>query len=63
MEVEQEVLEELVEAAEALLDQVELKVVETQEGIVLQRVVMEVQLQEHLLKLLILDQEVVVKAM
>tara|TARA_R100001129_G_C5216955_1_gene218421 strand:- start:339 stop:530 length:192 start_codon:yes stop_codon:yes gene_type:complete len=63
MEVEQEVLEDLVEAAEALLDQVELKVVETQEGIVLQRVVMEVQLQEHLLKLLILDQEVVVKAM
>ena len=63
MEVEQEVLEDLVEAAEALLDQVEIKVVETQEGIVLQRVVMEVQLQEHLLKLLILDQEVVVKAM
>tara|TARA_R100000322_G_C5394032_1_gene179467 strand:- start:494 stop:685 length:192 start_codon:yes stop_codon:yes gene_type:complete len=63
MEVEQEVLEDLVEAAEAPLDQVELKVVETQEGIVLQRVVMEVQLQEHLLKLLILDQEVVVKAM
>tara|TARA_R100000426_G_scaffold28955_1_gene24159 strand:+ start:377 stop:568 length:192 start_codon:yes stop_codon:yes gene_type:complete len=63
MEVEQEALEDLVEAAEALLDQVELKVVETQEGIVLQRVVMEVQLQEHLLKLLILDQEVVVKAM
>ena len=63
MEVEQEVLEDLVEAAEALLDEVELKVVETQEGIVLQRVVMEVQLQEHLLKLLILDQEVVVKAM
>ena len=63
MEVEQEGLEDLVEAAEALLDQVELKVVETQEGIVLQRVVMEVQLQEHLLKLLILDQEVVVKAM
>ena len=63
MEVEQEVLEDLVEAAEALLDQVELKVVETQEGIVLHRVVMEVQLQEHLLKLLILDQEVVVKAM
>ena len=63
MEVEDEVLEDLVEAAEALLDQVELKVVETQEGIVLQRVVMEVQLQEHLLKLLILDQEVVVKAM
>ena len=61
--MEQEVLEDLVEAAEALLDQVELKVVETQEGIVLQRVVMEVQLQEHLLKLLILDQEVVVKAM
>ena len=63
MEVEQEVLEDLVEAAEALKEQVELKVVETQEGIVLQRVVMEVQLQEHLLKLLILDQEVVVKAM
>ena len=63
MEVEQEALEDLVEAAEALKEQVELKVVETQEGIVLQRVVMEVQLQEHLLKLLILDQEVVVKAM
>ena len=61
--MEQEAQEDLVEEAAALLDQVELKVVETQEGIVLQRVVMEVQLEEHLLNLLILDQQVVVKAL